>query len=167
MGAEPFAISRPARSQRMALVLCVEESSPITNRSALNGMGGSLLLPVGVITASADQHAGSFVGGPKHFNGQNYVRTNLVCCRCKAAIGIGGFAALEPRENFLECRRYCPSAAAIGLVIARVPSGGRQPIAQAPLYSDASAASRAAGPTDSMAAGRCRPILVFQTVRKR
>jgi hypothetical protein len=32
------------------LVLCVDESSPITNRSALNAMGGSLQLP-GVITA--------------------------------------------------------------------------------------------------------------------
>jgi hypothetical protein len=31
----------------MALVLCVEESSPITNRSALDAMGGSLLLAGG------------------------------------------------------------------------------------------------------------------------
>jgi hypothetical protein len=42
----------------MALVLFVDESSRITNRSALNAIGGSLQLP-GVITALTDQHGGS------------------------------------------------------------------------------------------------------------
>ena len=45
------------------MVLCVEESSPITNRSALKAMGGLLLLlPVGIITASVDKDAGNLVG---------------------------------------------------------------------------------------------------------